>query len=149
MDYKIKYIDLLYSVYSSLKQEFDKAKIAIKENRTEVKQPLFFIQINALESDSFRSYTKELVNITITYTQPVLEQQDILNIKDSLNELFDDGLRVEKTFIYFDKKKFYDGDGFVNLTLTLRYHNSKLSKNLPDSDRYTQMLEELHLKINE
>lgn len=149
MRYKIKYIDLLYSVYTSLEGYFKKAKIDIKKNEEEVKGPLFFVQIKPLDTDSYRSYTKDLVNITITFTDVVLDQEKILNVEDQLNELFDDGIKIDGTFIYFDKKRFSEGDDCIILTLTIKYHNSKSNKNILDSDKYTKMIEELHLKINE
>ncbi len=148
MNYKIKYLDLLYSVYASLKDNFKKSTITMSENKSEVKGPLFCVQIKPLDSNSYRHYTKEFVNVTITYTDLVLDQEKVLNVQDELNELFDDGIRVEGTFIYFDKKRFSEGENCIVLTLTLKYHNSKSIKNINDNDKYTKMIEELHMKIN-
>ncbi|MBN1059341.1 phage tail terminator family protein [Clostridium botulinum] len=148
MNYKIKYVDLLYSVYASLKSSFKDSNVILNESKSEVQGPLFFVQIKALDSDSYRHYTKEFVNVTITYTDLFLDQEKILEVQDELNELFDDGIRVEGTFIYFDKKRFSEGENCIVLTLTLKYHNSKNLKNIQDSDKYTKMIEELHMKIN-
>lgn len=148
MNYKIKYVDLLYSVYASLKSNFKNSNVILNESKSEVEGPLFFVQIKALNSDSYRNYTKDFVNITITYTDLVLDQEKVLNVQDELNELFDDGIRVEGTFIYFNKKRCSEGENCIVLTLTLKYHNSKTIKNIPDSDKYTKMIEELYMKIN-
>ncbi|OSA98104.1 UNVERIFIED_ORG: hypothetical protein B2H98_05280 [Clostridium botulinum] len=148
MNYKIKYLDLLYSVYTSLKSSFKDSNIILNESKSEVQGPLFFVQIKPLDSNSYRHYTKEFVNVTITFTDVVLDQEKILTVKDELNELFDDGIRVEGTFIYFDKKRFSEGENCIVLTLTLKYHNSKSIKNINDNDKYTKMIEELHMKIN-
>lgn len=149
MEYKIKYVDLLYSVYASLKENFKKAKISIKENKKEVESPLFFVQIKPLDSDSYRYYTKDLINITITFTDVVLDQEKILNTEDSLNELFDQGIWVNGTFIYFDKKNLDEGEDCIILTLTLKYHNSKDIKNIPVSDKYTEFMHDLEIIFNE
>lgn len=148
MNYKIKYLDLLYSVYTSLKSSFKDSNIILNESKSEVQGPLFFVQIKPLDSNSYRHYTKEFVNVTTTFTDVVLDQEKVLNVQDELNELFDDGIRVEGTFIYFDKKRFSEGENCIVLTLTLKYHNSKSIKNINDNDKYTKMIEELHMKIN-
>ncbi|MFW2500410.1 phage tail terminator family protein [Clostridium diolis] len=149
MDDKIKYVDLLYSVYISLKNNFTEAKINIKESRTEVKGPLFFVQVKPLDNDSYRYYTKDFVNIIITFTDIILDQEKILNVKDELKELFDYGLRINDTFIYFDKKGFNESEDCIILTLTIKYHNSKDIKNIPIPDRYTEFMHELNFILNE
>ncbi|AIY78797.1 hypothetical protein FDB15_18160 [Clostridium botulinum] len=146
MNYKIKYLDLLYSVYASLKDNFKKSTITMSENKKEVKGPLFFVQIKPLYSDSYKCYTKELVNITITYTDVVLDQEKILTVKDELNELFDLGIKVNNVFLLFKNKKFSESDDCTILTLTIDYFNNKSERNIPEEDKATKLMEKLIYK---
>ena len=88
---RIEYIDLLYSIYSVLKAEYpDKTKtdISISKKNKEVDKPRFYIDIRPLNTNSYRNYDMELVNVTISYTDVIINQEKTLSIKSIFNELF-------------------------------------------------------------
>ena len=136
----IKNVELLYSTCSLLKNKFN-YKILIKNNESEIKEPTFFVNVTPLISDSYFRYNKKLTNIVITYVNRVILQEELLNIQDSLNDLFDMYLEVENLKIIFDNKKFNITKDFMTLTLTLNYLDTKT--NTPDGDKYTQLMGEL------
>lgn len=146
---RIKYIDLLYSVYVSLKKEFKDATVSIKESGQEIKGPFFYVEVNPVNQNAFRFYDRELVNITITFTDEVLDQEKVLNMKADLNSIFNYGLVVNNQFIYFKDKQFSDGEDCINLTLTLDYFNQKDERNAYASDKFTEFMRVLHLDLKE
>lgn len=146
---RIKYIDLLYSAYSLIDEEFKDYKVAIKHSRTDIDGPFFYIEINPLNQNAFRFYDRELVNVTVTFTDEVLDQEKVLNMKEELNSIFNDGLIVNDQFIYFKDKQFSDGEDCINLTLTLDYFNQKDGRNIYVSDKYTEFMRILHLDLKE
>jgi len=136
----IKNIELLYSVILPIKNTFG-YKIFIEENKEEIKVPTFFVSVTPLTSDSYLRYNQKLTNIVITYVDRVIIQEELLDIQDKLDELFDMYLDVGKRKIVFDKKKFNVTNDFLTMTLTLKYLDDKTS--LPDADKYTDLMEEL------
>lgn len=147
---RIEYIDLLYSIYASLKKEYpnkDKTEITIDKKNKEVIKPRFFIQIRPINSDAYMSYDIELVNVTITYTDVVLNQEKTLTMENTFNVLFDQGIWVEGVFIYFEKKSFSEGEECINFNFTLNYFNAKATRNI--SDKYTEMMKELDIDFND
>lgn len=149
---RIEYIDLLYSIYAALKSEYpnkSKVDISIKKKNQEVNKPRFYIDIRPLNSDAYRQYDRELVNVTITYTDVVLDQEKTLTMKSTFNELFNDGIWVEGVFIYFEKKSFSDGEECINLNFTLNYFNAKTQRNINANDKYSEMMKELNIDFNE
>lgn len=149
---RIEYIDLLYSIYSSLKTEYpDKSKVDItfKKKNQEVNKPRFYIEIRPLNSDSYRQYDRELVNVTITYTDVVLDQEKTLTMQNTFNVMFDQGIWVEGVFLYFEKKGFSEGEECINFNFTLNYFNAKAERNIPINDKYTEMMKELDIDFND
>lgn len=146
---RIKYVDLLYSVYATLDEEFKDCKVLFKQNRTDIDGPFFYIEVNPVNQNAFRFYDRELVNIIITFTDEVLDQEKVLNMKADLNSIFNDGLVVNNQFIYFKDKQFSNGEDCINLTLTLDYFNQKDERNAYASDKYTEFMRVLHFDLEE
>ena len=141
----IKDVDILYSFASMLKTNF-KYKVYAKENEEEVKEPTFFITLFPLTSNSFLRYNEKLINIAITYTDKVVDQEILLNMQNSLDELFDLYIEVNKRKLIFDKKKFNKTNDFITLTLTLNYLDDKST--IPDNEKFTKLMGELNGNIN-
>lgn len=137
----IKNVDLLYSITSLLDDTFG-YNISL-EQYEEVKAPTFFIKVSPLTNDSFLRYNEKLTNIVITYVDKVIIQESLLNIQNSLDDLFDLYIDVNKRKIVFDKKKFNITSDFLSMTLTLNYIDDKTV--LPDMDKYTKLMEILNL----
>lgn len=135
----IKYVELLYSTTLLLKNKFG-YDLSIKDNEKEVKEPTFFVKVTPLTTESYLRYSEKLVNIAITYTNEVVTQEDLLDMQNQLDELFDMYLKVGERKLTF-KKKFSANKDLLTLTLTLDYLDSKT--NIPDADKYTKLMEEL------
>lgn len=143
---RIEYIDLLYSIYSALKAEYpdkNKVDISISKKNKEVDKPRFCIDVRPLNSDSYRNYDMELVNVTISYTDVVMNQEKTLSIKSIFNELFNEGIWVEGVFVYFEKKSFSGNDDCINFNFTINYFNAKSERNIDANDKYSEMMNEL------
>ena len=143
---RIEYIDLLYSIYSVLKAEYpDKTKtdISISKKNKEVDKPRFYIDIRPLNTNSYRDYDVELVNVTISYTDVIMNQEKTLSIKSIFNELFNEGIWVEDVFVYFEKKSFSGNDDCINFNFTINYFNAKSERNIDANDKYSEMMNEL------
>ena len=143
---RIEYIDLLYSIYSTLKAEYpDKTKtdISISKKNQEVNKPRFCIDIRPLNTNSYREYDVELVNVTISYTDVIMNQEKTLSIKSIFNELFNEGICVEGVFVYFEKKSFSGNDDCINFNFTINYFNAKSERNIDANDKYSEMMNEL------
>ena len=84
----IKYVELLYSTTLLLKNKFG-YDLYIKDNEKEVKEPTFFVKVTPLTTESYLRYSETLVNIAITYTNEVVTQEDLLDMQNQLDELFD------------------------------------------------------------
>lgn len=135
----IKNVELLYSTSLLLKSKFNH-KLSLKQ-KSEVEVPTFFITITPLTTNSYLRYNEKLVNIFISFTDEVVTQEKLLGIQNDLDDLFDMYLKVGTRKIVFDKKKFNLTDDFLSLTLTLNYLDDK--SNIPDADKYTQLMGEL------
>lgn len=148
---RIKYIDLLYSIYANLKDTFGKGyKFIIDASKQEINKPTFLVQIRPSKSDSYREYNRELINVTITYTNSVIQQEETLQIKSDLNELFDLGINVNGAFLYLDNKNFSGEEGeYINFNFSVDYFNAKSEKNIYNSDKYTEMFNELDISYND
>lgn len=143
---RIEYIDLLYSIYSTLKAEYpDKTEtdISIIKKNQEVNKPRFYIDIRPLNTNSYRDYDVELVNVTISYTDVIMNQEKTLTIKSIFNELFNEGILVEGVFVYFEKKSFSGNDDCINFNFTIKYFNAKSERNIDKNDKYSEMMNEL------
>lgn len=136
----IKYVELLYNTTVLLKKTFG-YKISIKKNEQEVKNPTFFVSVTPLTTDPYLRYNEKLVNISITFTDKVVTEEQLLDMQDQLNELFDIYLDIGSRKLVFGKKKFNKADEFVTLILTLNYLDDKTT--IPDQEKYTKLMEEL------
>ena len=71
-------------------------------------------------------------------------------VAEMLDDALNLGIRVDKTFLLFDKKNFTfsDSHDFLSLNITLSYKDSQTAD--LESDKYTCMIEELYFdyKIN-
>lgn len=137
----IKNVDLLYAVTLPLSNTF-KYKISIKQYE-EVTAPTFFVSVSPLTNDSYLRYNEKLTNIVITYVNKVILQEELLDMQNQLDDLFDMHLEVNKRKIVFDKKKFNVTNDFLTMTLTLNYLDDKT--NVPDDEKYTALMEILNL----
>ena len=143
---RIEYIDLLYSIYSVLKAEYpDKTKtdISISKKNKEVDKPRFYIDIRPLNTNSYRDYDVELVNVTISYTDVIMNQEKTLSIKSIFNELFNEGIWGEGVFVYFENKSFSGNDDCIDFNFTINYFYAKSERNIDANDKYSEMMNEL------
>lgn len=148
---RIKYIDLLYSIYANLKDTFGKGyKFIIDASKQEINKPTFLVQIRPNKPDSFRNYDREIVNVTITYTDLTISQEKALEVKSDLAELFDLGIDVNGAFLYLDNKGFGgEENDFITFNFSLNYFNVKADKNIYSSDKFTEFMNELDISYND
>ncbi|MGE5627827.1 MAG: DUF6838 family protein [Solirubrobacterales bacterium] len=136
----IKNVDLLYTVSKALKDKFG-YKISLKQ-KEDVESPIFFVKVTPLTTTSMLKWNEKLVNITITFTDEVVTHEQLLNIQDDLNDLFDVYLDTGARKLVIDKKTFNLTDDFLTLTLTITYLDDKAACNIPLNERYTDLMKE-------
>jgi hypothetical protein len=137
-------VAILYTITKKLKDNFPTAKLIVDGNKKEIENPTFYIQVNPLNSDTYKRYSKELYNITIDYIEEKdLTQEQKLNMKTKLNKIFGMGIKIEKTFIVF-QKKVWDIKDVFSLCLAIDFINSLDEK--PIEDKYSSLMQELLLE---
>ncbi len=141
----IKDNDILYAFTETLNTKFN-YKIDVKDNRKEVKEPTFFVSLAPLTTDSYLRWNEKLINVRIIYTNNVTNQEELLNIKTQLDELFDMYIKVGPTSLVFKTKKFdkSENDDFLTLTITISYLDGK--SNIPDADKSAKLMENLNYR---
>lgn len=138
-------ISILYTVCKKLKESFPDNSLLVDDNKKAIEKPTFYIQVKPLDSDTYKRYSKELYNITIDYVElKNLTQEEKLNMKTKLNKIFGMGIKIEKTFIVFQKKTWSIDDVF-SLCLTINFINSLDEK--PIEDKYSSLMQELFLEM--
>lgn len=147
----IEYVDLLYSVAKTLRENYPKAKIKPdkKKSEEEIKDGLFHVIVSPLDSTTSFNRRKKLLNIYIEYIEEVKTQESSLKMQQELEELFDEYIVVGKRYLPIGSKRFIDNDDNITLQMTLNYYDSKGEKaqETPDAT-YTALMELLHLEVN-
>lgn len=139
----IKDTDILKAVSKILKTKF-KYKVFEGENLQEVKVPSFFISINPLTSDTFKEYEEKMKNVYITYTNKGVLMEELLDIGEELNKLFEMSLKVNDLAIPLrSKKKFNRQDDFITMTIPLDFKDSK-----DNAQATTDLMGNLNLKLS-
>jgi len=147
----IQYVDLLYSVSKTLKENYPKAKVRVnkKKSEKEIKDGLFYVIVSPLDSKIAFNRREKLLNIYIEYIENVKTQESSLKAQQELEELFDEYIEVNNRCIPISNKRLMDNDDNVTLQMTLKYYDSKGEKaqETPDAT-YTALMELLHLEVN-
>lgn len=136
-----------YAFCKKLREKFPHPdyKIIPDGSSKEVEVPTFWVDVTPLDSDTYRRYSRELFNVTIEYVEENdLSQLDKLNMKTKLNSLFSMGIKVDKTFIVFSKKR-WNTKGVFSLCLTFDFFNEV--KELWPEDNYSALMQQLHIEI--
>ncbi|NFF21786.1 hypothetical protein FDF76_12860 [Clostridium botulinum] len=123
----IRYVDLLYSISKTLRENYPKATIKIdkKKSEEEIKNGLFYVTISPLNSKTFFNLRKKLLNVYIEFVEEVKTQESSLNKIDELTELFDESIYVNNRTLPILNKEPKDTDDNVILMFTLNYFDGK------------------------
>lgn len=141
----IRYNELLYFTGKIIKDHFKNCKLRAEKNKKDIKGPTFYVEVRPLSSSSYKSYIDKLVNITITYTDEVVDNEKLNNILNELESIFDLGIKVKDTFLIFKNKASNINDDFLTFNLTINYKDNK--QIIDESDFYSAMIEELYLDL--
>ena len=146
----IKYNAILYSFGKAIKDAFPKAILRCKKNEEDIKQQTFYVEVRPLQVTDYLNFKDKLLNITVTYVDTVEDIEKLNEVAETLDDALNLGIRVDKTFLLFDKKNFTfsDSQDFLSLNITLSYKDSQTAE--LESDKYTCMIEELYFdyKLN-
>ena len=146
----IKHSAILYAFGKSIKEAFPNAILRCKKNEEDIKQPTFYIEVRPLQVTDYLNFKDKLLNITVTYVDTVEDIEKLNEVAETLDDTLNLGIRVDKTFLLFDKKNFTfsDSQDFLSLNITLSYKDSQTAE--LESDKYTCMIEELYVdyKLN-
>lgn len=146
----IRYVDLLYSISKTLRENYPKATIKIdkKKSEEEIKNGLFYVTISPLNSKTFFNLRKKLLNVYIEFVEEVKTQESSLNKIDELTELFDESIYVNNRTLPILNKEPKDTDDNVILMFTLNYFDGKAEpiSETPDAT-YDKLMGILKLNI--
>ena len=146
----IKYSAILYSFGKSIKEAFPKAILRCEKNNEDIKEPTFYVEVRPLQVTDYVNFKDKLLNITVTYVDAVEDIEKLNEVAEMLDDTLNLGIRVDKTFLLFDKKNFAfsDSHDFLSLNITLSYKDTQTIE--LESDKYTCMIEELYVdyKLN-
>lgn len=147
----IQYVDLLYRISKTLKDNYPKAKVKVdkKKSEDEIENGLFYIIVSPLDSTTSFNRRKKLLNIYIEYVEEVKTQESSLKAYQELEELFDEYIEVSGRCLPIVSKRLMDNDDNITVQMTLNYFDSKGEKaqETPDAT-YTALMELLDLKVN-
>lgn len=135
--------DILYSITEMLKNELKDYKILIDANKKEITVPTFSISIRPLTTTS-RADQEKLINVTVTYTNEKITQEEKLDVIDIYNEIFQSKFKVLNRFLTIDNLEFNDNNDLVNCNFTLRFFDT-LEDTYNDTEAYEKM-QILHMK---
>ena len=146
----IKHSAILYAFGKSIKEAFPNAILRCRKNEEDIKEPTFYIEVRPLQVTDYLNFKDKLLNITVTYVDTVEDIEKLNEVAETLDDALNLGIRVDKTFLLFDKKNFTfsDSQDFLSLNITLSYKDSQTT--VLESDQYTCMIEELYVdyKLN-
>ena len=146
----IKYVDLLYNISKTLRENYPKATIRIdkKKSEEEIKNGLFYVIVSPLTSTTSFNLRKKLVNVYIEFVEEVKAQESSLKLIDELTELFDENICIGNRALPILRKEIKDNDDNVTLMFTLNYFDGKAEyvPENPDST-YEELMELLKLNI--
>lgn len=139
----IKDTDILKNVSKILDTKFG-YEIYTQNNDEKVKEPSFFISINHLSSNSFKYWNEKSINIYITYTNLGVLQEELLDMENELDELFDMYIDVNNYKLMFKNKKFNIKDDFMTMKLSVDFLDNKTT--VPSEDTASKLMENLNLE---
>lgn len=139
----IKDNDILYAFTNTLKKKFNYNN-SIKDNEEEVKEPSFFVSLSHLTSESYLRWNEKLINVRIIYTDKVVDIEQLLDMQNELDELFDMYIKVGSTNLVFSQKKFDRNNDFLTMTITIKYFDGKT--NIPNSEKASAKMEILNYR---
>ncbi|WP_455793595.1 phage tail terminator family protein [Clostridium butyricum] len=142
----IKYNELLYFTGKRIKDHFKKCKLRVEKNQEDIKEPTFYVEVRALNTNSYKPYVDKLVNISITYTDKVVDGEKLNNVLNDLESVFDLGIKVKDTFLIFKSKNNTMNDDFLTLNLTINYKDDR--DIVDENDYYSELMEELYVDFN-
>lgn len=146
----IKYVDLLYNISKTLRENYPKATIRIdkKKSEEEIKNGLFYVIVSPLTSTTSFNLRKKLVNVYIEFVEEVKTQESSLKLIDELTELFDENICIGNRALPILRKEIKDNDDNVTLMFTLNYFDGK-AEYVPENPdaTYDKLMETLKLNI--
>jgi len=120
----IKDTDILKIISKTLDNKFG-YEIYTAENDEKVETPTFFISLNHLLTVSFKNWNEKSINVYITYTNLGVLQEELLDMENELDELFDMYINVNNYKLVFKDKKFNIKDGFMTMKLSIDFLDNK------------------------
>lgn len=148
----IQNIEILYNTTKTLRSKFKDSLILIDNNNEDIKKyNTFLVEVKELSNTPYLRYMERIVNIYITYI-PIKKdeiKEQILKVQNNLNDIFDIGFKVSKRNLIIDSKTFNIDENFISMTISLKFLDDKSSDNLPDMDKYSQLMKELNLTLKE
>ena len=138
----IKDTDILNAVIGILKSKFGYKNFK-HEDRKKVQEPSFFVSVTHLNTTPYKEFNQKSINLYITYTNLTPQQEELLNVGNSLDELFSMYLKVNSMSLQIKQKKISPPrDGFITMTLTIDFKDSK------ETIETAKLMENLNLKTN-
>lgn len=148
----IQNIEILYNTTKTLRTNFRDSLILIDGNNEDIKKyNTFHVEVKELSNTPYLRYMERIVNIYITYI-PIKKdetKEQILIAQNSLNDAFDMVFKVSKRNLLIDSKTFNIDENYLSMNITLKFLDDKSSDNLPDMDKYSQLMKELNLTLTE
>lgn len=141
----IRYNEFLYFVGNIIKEHFKNCTLVSKKNQEDINGPMFYVEVIPVSSNSYKYYIDRVVNLTITYTDKVVDNEKLNNVLNELESIFDLGIKINDTFFIFKSKDSRIEDGFLTFNLTINYKDNK--DVIDENDVYSAMLEELYLDL--
>lgn len=148
----INNIDLLYSTTKLLRVNFPESMILIDSNNEDIKEnDTFHVEVKELSNTSYLRYVEKIINIYITFVPAKSEEisEKLLIMQQQLNNIFDLTLSTLERKLVIENKTFSHNKDFITMNLSFNFIDGKLTDNLPDMDKYSQLMKELNLTLKE
>lgn len=148
----IQNVEILYSTGKILRSKFNDSLIIVDDNNQDIKKhDTFYIEVKELSNTAYLRYLERIINIYITYV-PIKKdeiKERILEVQNNLTNIFDISFKVSNRNLLIDNKSFNYDETFLSMNMTLKFLDDKSNDNMPDMDKYSQLMEELNLTLNE
>lgn len=135
--------DILYAITKQLKNKLKNYKILVDGNNKEITEPTFSLSLRPLSTTS-RADQEKIINITLTYTNEKVTQEERLDVIDIYNSIFQSKLKVLNRFLTIDNLEFDSTNDLVNCSFTLKFFDT-LEDTYNDTEVYEKM-EILHME---
>lgn len=135
--------DILYAITKQLKSKLKNYKILVDGNNKEITEPTFSLSLRPLSTTS-RADQEKIINITLTYTNEKVTQEERLDVIDIYNSIFQSKLKVLNRFLTIDNLEFDSTNELVNCSFTLKFFDT-LEDTYNDTEVYEKM-EILHIE---